>query len=136
MADLTVTATSVVPGTNYTEVGTYLAGEAITAGQPLYLDSSNLAWKGDANVAAGAKANVVGIAMNNAGAGQKITIGKGEITFGSIITAAIVYVLSDTAGGIKPIADQASGDYLTILGWGISATTMKVDPKYSGYAKA
>lgn len=137
MADLTITVANVVKNsTGYEDAGTFIAGETITQGMPVYLDSSSVAYKCDANVASGAKANCIGVAMNSALAGQPVTVGKGQIAFGSIITTAKVYVVSETAGGIKPIDDQASGDYLCELGVGLSSTVMEVRPKYWGVAKA
>lgn len=135
--DLSITAANLLPdSTGYESLGTRIVGEAVTPGQPAYVDSSNVAWKGDANASAGSKAGIIGVFMATGATGQPVEIGKGRIAFGSILTTAEIYLLSDTAGGIKPKADQASGDYLTEIGVAMSATVMNVQPKPWGVAKA
>lgn len=132
MADLTITAGNVVPAVDATiQVG--IAGEAITAGQPLYLNSATQRLlKADANDTA-ALADVVGVAVNSASTGQPVSYCTlGNVVFGSIITQGEIYILSDTAGGIAPVADQGASEFVTIIGVGVNATTMRVRPWATG----
>lgn len=116
MADLSITAGSVVASSGATIVqGT--AGASITAGQPLYMDSSdsNKLKLADAN-ASSATATVVGISLHAAGSGQPISyITAGSYTVGASLTAGLVYVCSSAAGMIAPSADLAQGWRTSIL---------------------
>jgi len=116
MADLTITAAQValVSGETVTRV----AGAAITAGQTCYYDSA----AGTAKLAdndAATTDDVEGLALCSCASGQHVVLQKnGTITLGAgaAPTEGQVYILSSTAGGICPISDLASADYLTILG--------------------
>lgn len=135
MADLTITAASVVKGTNAkTEAGT--AGATITAGQVVYRDSSDGKYKlADADSATAAVRSPRGIALNGASDGQPLTIlTEGDVTIGATITAGVSYYLSDTAGGIAPYADLATGDYPTVIGIAKSTTVLSVKFNESGAA--
>ena len=48
------------------------------------------------------------------------------------MTAGIQYYLSDTAGGICPVADIGSGEYVDLVGLSTSTTVMTLNFKYSG----
>lgn len=131
MADLSVTAASVQP-TSSTKRQTKIAGAAITAGQAVYVDSSNLVQLADADSSA-TTAAAVGISMNDAASGQPVSYAyEGTLDMGSIITAGEIYVVSGTAGGIAPKADLASGDYVTILATGSDTDTVTIDINASG----
>ena len=126
MADVSVTAASVAPGTD-TQYADGFLGASVTAGQTVYLDTSTSTYKlADAN-ASSTTANAAGIAMNGGASGQpvKVAIG-GSINPGFSVTTGSVYVLSATAGGIAPVADLASGHYPVIVGIGVSATSLKL----------
>ena len=134
MVDLTVTATSVAPGGNSTVVnGT--AGATITAGQVLYLDSSDGRLKlADANSATAAIRSPYGVALNGAASGQPVAVlTKGLVTIGATMTAGVAYYLSNTAGGICPVADvTGTGTYPTIIGIATSTTVLDVRLHESG----
>lgn len=136
MADLTITAASVLAGTG-ASVKAGVAGATITAGQAVYLDTATtgewlLADSDSATVIARGSANF-GIALNGAADGQPINIlTGGPITIGSAVTAGTAYYLSDAPGGICPLADLATGDYVTLIGLATSSTVIYFDPKYSG----
>lgn len=129
MADLVITAASVLPGTGAViEHGT--AGATITAGQVVYLDEATtgeyLLCDTDSATAAARKPR--GIAMHAASNGQPLSICKaGLLTIGATVAAGVAYYLSGTAGGICPILDVAAGDYPSIIGMGISTTQINVD---------
>lgn len=116
MADLAITATSVVQGTD-ASVSSGIAGETITAGQTVYLNSTDgLLYKADCDDTA-AKSVCVGIALNGGAINQPIEYQTdGVITIGATVVVGTIYVVSDTAGGIKPVADLSVSDYVSIVG--------------------
>jgi hypothetical protein len=126
MADVTVTPAEVLPATDTLTIdGT--AGATVTAGQTCYLDSSDNKYKlADADASA-ATAAVKGLAMHGASDGQPIRLAIGG-TIDPGFTAAVgtIYVQSGTAGGIAPVTDLATGDFTTIIGVGISASSLKL----------
>jgi hypothetical protein len=138
MADLTITATSVLAGTGAVkENGT--AGAAITAGQVVYKDASDAGkFKlADNDSATAAVRSPYGIALHGAASGQPLTVLKsGPITIGATTAVGVVYCLSSTAGGICPNADIATGDYNTIVGIGTSTTVIDVNFQEAGAATA
>lgn len=134
-ADLSITAASVAKGTNAViEHGT--AGATITAGQAVYFDSAAGTWKlADDNSATAAARSPKGFALNGAASGQPLTVHKsGNITIGATLTAGVAYYLSDTPGGICPVADLTTGEYPTIVGIATSTTVLKVQFLESGVA--
>lgn len=137
MADLSITATSVLPGGNAKTVD-YPAGAAITAGQVVYLDTSTGSVKlADCDSGTSAVRSPLGIALNGAASGQPVEVlTEGEITIGATVEASVPYFLSPTAGGICPLADVASGDYAVFLGFGVSTTKICVEIVEAGVAKA
>lgn len=135
MADLTITAASVIMGTGASiKHGT--AGATITAGQQLYLDTATDTWKlADSNSATAAVRVPSATALHASLAGQPITVlTGGPITIGATLTAGVAYYLSDTPGGICPVADVGSGEYVTIIGIATSTTVLDVDYTSSGVA--
>lgn len=135
MADLTVTATSVVPVTGYTfEDG--IAGATITAGQTVYKDTSDSNKFKLADADAATTAECYGIALNGCASGQvvKVQVG-GELNVGATLTVGQVYVVSTTAGGIAPYADLASGDYVSILGVADTTSNLVLRLFNTGVAK-
>jgi hypothetical protein len=128
MADLVITAASVVAGSTATKE-TGVAGASITAGQVCYKDASDggkfkLADNDSATAAVRAP---YGIALHAAGSGQPLTVLKeGPITIGATTAVGTIYCLSSTAGGIAPSADNAAGDYVSIVGIGTSTTVIDV----------
>lgn len=134
MANLTITAANVLStGTGNTV--TVIAAVAITQGQAVYIDAAT----GYAKLAittSEATAKVVGIAVNAAAAGQYVTYQKvGPITIGATTAAGTAYYVSDTAGGICLESDLGTGDFVSLIGFGISATQIYINPQRSGVAK-
>lgn len=135
MADLTITAANVIADSGAVIVqGT--AGEAITAGQVVYLAPTTKRYmKADSNSATAAARSPAGIALNAASNGQPLAVAKsGAVTIGATVTAGTAYYLSDTPGGICPVADVGAGEYSTVLGIASSATVLKVKIQESGVA--
>lgn len=123
MADLSVTASQVLPGLESAGAtfanGT--AGASITAGQAVYLDTAAGTYKlADANDST-ATAVVAGIALHAASTGQPLRIQTaGPLTIGAGAAPAVgmIYAVSATAGGIAPQADLTTGHRTSIIGVG------------------
>lgn len=133
--DITITAANVIPGSDATYFDR-TAGDTITAGQPVYLDSTDSKLKlADANAASAAAATVKGIALHGAASGQPLKVQtSGSITIGATVTQGTIYVLSATAGGIAPAADLATGHRVTVIGIATSASALKLQINASGVA--
>ena len=133
MANMTITVANVQAGEGATlKVGQ--AGETITAGEPLYEDSTDggnlklCQFDGTA-----AEADCVGIAVVDAADDAAVTyITLGDLNLGAILTAGSVYGLSATSGSIANVADVASTEYVTVLGVARSATILIVKIIVSG----
>ncbi|MEF2549998.1 hypothetical protein VQ042_01295 [Aurantimonas sp. A2-1-M11] len=135
MVDITVTASSVVAGSNASvERGT--AGVAITAGQVVYKNATTSKYElADNDSATAAVRAPVGIALHGAALNQPLAVQKaGDITIGATLTAGVAYYLSATPGGICPVADIASGDYVVLMGLAKSTTVLAIDIQASGVA--
>lgn len=137
MADITVTSTSVIPGANAT-VLTGTAGETITAGQSVYLNASSLWMKAQCDgTALEAGSSNRGIAVTGAAINQSINVQiAGTITIGATVVATTQYIVSATAGGICPIADIASTNYLTLLGYASTTGALVMNASATGVQKA
>lgn len=131
MTDISITAGNVVKGANaVTEWGH--AGAAITAGQAVYRDTAGLYQLADSNGAAALRVPR-GIALNSAGANQPLAIQtRGDITIGATLTAGVTYYLSDTPGGICPLADVGTGEYACIIGIAKSTSVLAIGINASG----
>ncbi len=135
MVDITVTAASVVAGTDSVRVDG-IAGETIAAGKGVYLSSATKRWMlADSNSATVEARKATGIALNGASAGQPVAVHKsGDITIGAALTAGTSYYLSDTPGGICPLADVGSGEYVCLLGLAKSASVLAVNIQFPNVA--
>lgn len=134
MADLTITAASVVKGANARIDRNGYAGETITAGQAVVKNSSGFWVKADSNGSSSIRA-ATGIALNGASQYQPIDVQtEGSITIGATMTAGVAYYLSDTAGGICPVADVGTGEYAQVIGIATSTTVLKLTLAASGVA--
>ncbi len=134
MSDLSVTAASVLDAGNGRKLnGT--AGEAVTAGQPVYRRAADgLLWRADADAAATAQA--AGIAAHAAAAGQPLAYWVGgDVFIGATTAVATVYAVSNNAGGIMPVADLNTNMYATILGVGKASDTLGLSIYASGAKK-
>lgn len=135
MADLSITAANVLAGAG-AAVSRGVAGATVTAGQSVYLDTADGKWKlADNNSATAAARAPGGIALNGASNGQPLAVlTSGPITIGATLTAGVAYYLSDTPGGICPVADLATGEYPSVIGIATSTTVLKVEINSSGVA--
>lgn len=133
MADITITPANVVPGSNASLVqGT--AGETIAAGKALYLASATKKWMlADSNSATAEARQADGIALTGSSLNQPIVVHKsGDITIGATLTAGVAYYLSDTPGGICPVADVGAGEYVCLLGLAKSTSVLAVNIQFPG----
>lgn len=136
MADLTITA-SEVAGSGQGLFRTGTAFEAISAGKAVYLDAANGGKVRLADADALNSSRVVGIALNNASAGQPVEylVNGGTITVTtSTFASGVPYYVSTTAGGLAPYADLGSGDFVTLVGIGTGTTSMRILLAISGVA--
>jgi hypothetical protein len=135
MANLSVTAASVLWTSGTKENG--VAGAAITAGQPVYIDTAN------SNViklaqcdGTALEATVAGVALHAAGTGQPISYAStgSVINIGATTVKGAQYFVSDTAGSLMPIADVATtGWYFSRVGYATGTTGgFVVDIKNTG----
>ena len=123
MADLTVT--TIEPADSRTRAITAQAGEAISAGDLIYLDSADTKMK-LADASAAATSGVVGISLTSAAADGDylVYVTSQTIDLGAILTAGTFYYLSATAGKICPAADLVSTNVVTQLGYATSTSQM------------
>lgn len=135
MADLTITAANVVAGVGAeTENGTL--AETVTAGRVVYKKPADGLWAlADNNSATEAAREAMGIALNGGSVNQPVRVLRsGPVTIGATMTAGVAYYLSDTAGGICPVADLGAGEYSCLIGMATSTTVLDVKIQYSGVA--
>jgi hypothetical protein len=135
MADLVLTPSAIIAGSNSAqEHGT--AGETITAGKAVYKSATTKKWMlADSNSATAAARQAGGIALNGASDGQPITVHKsGDLTVGAVLTAGEAIYLSDTPGGLCPLADVGAGEYVCLIGLGKSTTVLAVDMQFPNVA--
>jgi hypothetical protein len=128
MAAITVTPGSVLR-VDGDKVHGYLAGATITAGMSVYVDSNGAVQIGTNATSAGSgvSAQLVGVALNGGSSGQDIAILKtgGTVNIGGTVAVGKQYCLG-TAGGIIPVDDIATGEYITTVGVGITAANIKL----------
>jgi len=141
MADLSQTAANVAIGATTVRTRLVQVGEAVTQGQPVY-ESTDAKWyKTDADVLASAVAG--GIVLTPASTNGYALIalpdtvpGRALINLGATLAVGTVYAVSTTAGGIAPIADLASGDYITTIGTATTTALLDFQIVVSNTAKA
>jgi hypothetical protein len=135
MADLAITAANVVRGTG-AKIEAGIAGGAVTAGQTVYKDPADDKFKlADADAGTATIRTTRGIALNGAALNQPLSVQyEGRIAIGAAVVSGGIYVQSDTPGGIMPAVDLESGDTVTVLGIGISATEIDLLIHPSGAA--
>jgi hypothetical protein len=127
MAALTVNTANVIRSSSGTVfIGT--AGQTITAGQPLYYDTTNAVYK-LANAVGASPINVVaGIAVASANTNQDIAVCSRDPNFspGYAINAGNMAILGNVAGQINDVADRATGWYVTCLGVGLGQNRLNL----------
>jgi hypothetical protein len=135
MADLVITPGNVVAGANAVKVQG-IAGEGITAGQPVARDSiTRKLLRADNNAANADLRTPVGIALHAASLDQPLMFQtEGDINLGAALTVGVPYFLGDAPGGISPLADLTSGEFVTLLGIASTTSNFKLKILASGAA--
>lgn len=135
MADLIITAASVLPGTG-AAIKHVVAGATVTAGKAVVRDAATGNWVlADSNHATAALRVPGGIALNGASDGQPLAVlTGGPVTLGAVLTAGVAVYLSDTPGGLCPVADIGSGERSVLVGLAESVSVLEVAIHDSGVA--
>ena len=136
MADITITAASVLAGDSTTRRQA-LAGEAITAGQAIYLASGTKKWMlADSDSATAEARRATAIALNGAALNQPVVgVERGDVTLGAVLTAGATYFLGSAPGGICPDADVGTGEYVCMLGIAKSTSVLALAIQYPGVSR-
>ena len=131
MADITPGTVKV--GSTSAQVEVVTAGATITAGDCLYYNSATDKYL-ISDCTAASTDEVSRIALSGGADDEPIAVMKpGQvINLGATLTVAEIYVLSVT-GAIAPVADLASNDYVTIVGYGQSTSLLKFQPVATGF---
>lgn len=125
--DLVITAANVAAAGGASVDRSYNAGATVTAGQTVYLDSSTSTWKLAGSNSTAAAAALKGIALHASASGQPLAVQTGgTITIGATTTVGKIYVLSKNSGAIAPVDDLASGNYVTVVGYADTASTIVI----------
>jgi hypothetical protein len=137
MATITITKGNVIPSS----VGSRNsgnAGEAIVAGEFIYLKSSDNSWyKADCTTLEKSGNNSpqnLRMALADAGVGQPIVFAEpgSLITVGSVLAKGIWYVLSATAGKLANHGDLTTGQFSVNMGYAPTASTFFFNPQTTG----
>jgi hypothetical protein len=129
MADLSITSTAVLPGTDAV-IERGLANAAASAGDLAYYDSATGQYgKHDADSVTAAIRTLRGMFVDSPGAaGAACCVQtKGDVTVGAVLTQGKIYIGSATAGKVAPVADQASGMYANIIGIAKTASVLTIN---------
>lgn len=130
MANLTIVSSQVKRDPDGEQIRNARAGETITAGMAVYRDEDqeNKWYRCVANGSA-VQAGVEGIALNDAGPRQTLRVqtdGRPMLGLSAGIVAGTLYGLSETFGGIAPIADAKVTHYRTLVGCGNADGTISL----------
>ena len=135
MAAISITAANVLKSsTGQVSVGT--AGATITAGQSVYIDTSdsNKIKLADANGTAPAN-TFAGIALNAASSGQPVSYCTNDtsgFTIGATVVAGDTIWLSQTPGGLTKTIGDLSGGIAIVVGVMLTTTTLNLTPVVGG----
>jgi len=126
MADITITASNVSAGSGASKE-TGVAGVAINAGQWVYLVASTRKL-GLADADNLESSQTVGIAVNSAAAADQPVqyVTAGDVNVGSVATIGTIYVIGTTAGKAFLTSDLTSTDYVSVCGYGKTASVITV----------
>jgi hypothetical protein len=126
MANLPITAADVGASTA-TGDGAVQAGEAIDAGEAIYIKASdNMAYLTDASDLT--KVGFVGIAVNSAAAGQIVHYATGLVTVTTGVVVATFYFVSSTPGKLCLESDLVTDDYKVLAAVGTVVTQLNIRP--------
>lgn len=134
MADISITAANVKPGTVAQIQQVKYGSAGITQGMALYHDVVTDKFKKSNAETSVATAAASAFALTPGGDNDTGVVCKGGyIDFGSaILTKGVEYALSDTDGGIMPVGDFGSNDNMTALGLAVSTSVLKISFNVTG----
>lgn len=136
MAAIAITAASVLASSAAVIRKEYTAGATITAGQVVYLNTSNQWVLADSDAAATGNGitDLRGIALNGAASGQPLSVCVSDTDFtpGGTLTNGLAVYLFTTAGAISQADIPSTGAYPVCLGVAKSTTKMNLNPTASG----
>ncbi len=132
MVDIVPTSTLVVPSSSATLVQGK-AGAAINAGQIVYrAAATGLFHLADSNVA-GETRQPIGMAVTTAAINQSIVVcTSGDVTTQVAWTAGSYYYLSETAGGIQPVADLGATEQVISIGFARTTSVIAIQINNTG----
>lgn len=135
MADLVQTPADVsVYNTVTADIIPGISGEAnINAGMPCYqTNADNARWFKASSANALTAGSVAGIRISMAtapGAGQPLQLmGAGQVNLGATLEVGETYVVSNTAGAIKPIGDLTTNEFTSIIGFAANNAACTIPP--------
>jgi hypothetical protein len=109
-------------------------GATIAVGNSVYLDTTDNEYKladCDSTVITAAAKGLAITPGVDGGLGY-IARGGSVILVGTTLVVAESYIVSDTPGGMKPIGDKASGDWVTKIGNAATTTQLDLDIRATG----
>lgn len=129
MAVISITAANVVPSAlAVIRTGLVAAATTITAGQAVYVTAAGTYGLCDNNASLLAS-TFAGIAVSGGSAGQTIAvvISDPALVLGGTTVTGTAILTSPTAGGITLTpGDNTTGSFVTVIGVGISTTTINM----------
>jgi hypothetical protein len=142
MADISITAANVAMGAATTPTRVVQYGEAVTQGQPLYRATDGKWYRTDANDGV-AKAAVGAIALTPGATNAfglvalpAATPGQSLVNLGATLAVGMPYAVSANVGGIAPIGDITSTQFVSIIGIATTTALLDFQPSISNTAKA
>lgn len=118
MADIALTAAQVEPidPLSHSEIYSFIAASAITKGQAVYMTTTGTVAPADATTAGGLY-QARGIALNDAGAGQAVSVLKRGRVAGFTVSgmnASAPVFLSETTGALADAAPAGTGTTVVV----------------------
>lgn len=135
MADIVVVPVNVK--TSGSVVSLVKVGVAVVQGQVGYLNATTGKYMLAQSDGTAAQAQARGIFVTPAAIdGDAVLSRDGTIDLGATLAKGTTYVVSRTLGGIAPIGDIATGDFVTHLGVAISTSLLQQSISISGIESA
>lgn len=132
MADISITAANVFGNSQATIDKSRNLGATVTAGQTVYLDTTNNVWMLSNCVGNATVRQTNGIVLNSGSSGQPAAVlTAGLISIGGTVTQGRVYIQSNTAGGIAPVTDLTTNWYTNIIGTATNAAAIQVQLQFA-----
>lgn len=109
------------------------AGETVTQGQPLYLAADGLYYKA-ANAVDEITARATLISLGTALVNEPVLCAKtgSKVGIGATVAKGTVYVVGTTAGSIETQGDLVGGEYLTVIGYANTTTSLLLNINATG----